>query len=258
MGLLDGKIGIIYGVRNERSLAWGCAKSIVREGAKLVLAVYSDRELKEAEKLTETLTPSNNTVLKLCDLTDDGQVEELHKFIAGEYGKLDFAIHAVANAKREDLAGRYVDTSRDGFLFALERSSFSFNAVTRAAEPLMKNGGSIITLTYLGSEKVVPNYNLMGIAKAALESSVRYLANDLGPQNIRVNAISPGPTMTLAAKGISNFTSMYKDVPERAPLRRNTTIEEVGDTAAFMVSDWSRGITGETIYVDNGMHILAG
>jgi enoyl-[acyl-carrier protein] reductase I len=258
MGLLDGKVGLIYGVRNDRSLAWGCAKSIAREGARLVLAVYSDREQAEVEKLLATIPAGDTAIVQQCDLTKDETIAALHTTIQEKVGKLDFMIHAVAFAKKEELAGRFIDASRDGFTLALDSSAFTFVAAAKAAEPLMKDGGSMITLTYLGSEKVVPNYNTMGVAKAALESSVRYMASDLGPQNIRVNAISPGPTMTLAAAGISGFRGLYRDVPERAPLRRNTSIDEVGDTAAFFVSDWSRGITGEVIYVDNGLHILAG
>lgn len=258
MGLLDGKVGLIYGVRNDRSLAWGCASSIAREGGRLVLAVYSDREQQETEKLLANLPGGENGIVAQCDLTKDDSVTALHKLIEEKVGKLDFMIHAVAFAKKEELGGRYVDSSREGFAIALDSSAFSFVAAVKAAEPLMKEGGSMITLTYLGSDKVVPNYNVMGVAKAALESSTRYLAADLGPQKIRVNAISPGPTMTLAAAGISGFRGLYRDVPDRAPLRRNTTIDEVGDTAAFFVSDWSRGITGEVIFVDNGLHILAG
>jgi len=258
MGLLDGKVGLIYGVRNDRSLGWGCASSIAREGGRLILAVYGDREQAEAEKLLATLPGGENGIVAQCDLTKDDSIAALHTLIGEKVGKLDFMIHCVAFAKKEELGGRYVDSSRDGFALAMDSSAFSFVAAVKAAEPLMTGGGSMLTLTYLGSEKVVPNYNAMGVAKAALESSVRYMASDLGPQGIRVNALSPGPTMTLAAAGISGFRNLYRDVPERAPLRRNTDIHEVGDTAAFFVSDWSRGITGEVVYVDSGLHILAG
>lgn len=258
MGLLEGKVGLIYGVRNDRSLAWGCANSIAREGGRLVLSVYSDREQQEAEKLLTTVPGGEAGIVTQCDLTKNESVEALHGMIAEKVGKLDFMIHCVAFAKKEELSGRFIDTSRDGFALALDSSAFSFVVAAKAAEPLMTGGGSMLTLTYLGSDKVVPNYNVMGVAKAALESSTRYLASELGPQGIRVNALSPGPAMTLAAAGITGFRSLYRDVPDRAPLRRNTTIDEVGDTAAFFVSDWSRGITGEVIYVDNGLHILAG
>jgi len=203
MGLLDGKVGLIYGVRNDRSLGWGCASSIAREGGRLILAVYGDREQAEAEKLLATLPGGENGIVAQCDLTKDDSIAALHTLIGEKVGKLDFMIHCVAFAKKEELGGRYVDSSRDGFALAMDSSAFSFVAAVKAAEPLMTGGGSMLTLTYLGSEKVVPNYNAMGVAKAALESSVRYMASDLGPQGIRVNALSPGPTMTLAAAGIS-------------------------------------------------------
>ena len=258
MGILEGKKGIIYGIRNERSLCWGCAQSIAREGGQLLLTYLGEREEKDVRKLARTLPNAESVIIQSCDLTDAEDVAKLHRLAAESFGSLDFVIHGAAFATKEDLSGRFVDTSRDGFLLALEISSYSLTVAAKAAEPLMSAGGSIFTLTYLGSEKVVPNYNVMGVAKAALEGSVRYLANDLGPKNIRVNAISAGPTMTLSARGISGFSDMYRHVPERAPLRRNTSIDEVGDTAAFMASDWSRGITGEVIYVDNGLHMLAG
>jgi len=256
MGLLDGKKGIIYGVRNSRSLAWGCAQSLAREGAQLALTFLGEREEKDVKLLAPTL-PGGPAFIQGCDLTKDEEIAELHNILTVEFGQLDFIIHAVAFAHREDLNGRFVDTSRHGFTQALDVSAYTLVAATKAAEALMTDGGSVITLSYLGAERVVPNYNVMGVAKAALEGSVRYLANDLGPSQIRVNAISAGPTMTLSARGISGFTEMYKDVNSKAPLRKNTTIDEVGDTAAFLVSDWSRGITGEVIYVDNGLHILA-
>jgi len=258
MGILDGKKGIIYGVRNERSLCWGCAQSLAREGAQLVLTYLGEREEKDVRKLAPTLPGYESMLIEPCDLTDPAQVENLHNVIAEKFGKLDFIIHGAAFADKSDLSGRFVDTSRDGFVKALEISSYTLTVAARAAEHLMTEGGSVFTLTYLGSEKVVPNYNVMGVAKAALEASVRYLANDLGPKGIRVNAISAGPTMTLSARGISGFSDMYRTASDRAPMRRNTSIDEVGDTAAFMASDWSRGITGEVIFVDNGLHMLAG
>lgn len=256
MGILEGKRGIIYGVRNERSIAWGCAQSLAREGAQLALTYLGEREEKDVRKYAPTLPGGERTLIQGCDLTDDAQIAELHETLKSEFGRIDFVIHAVAFAHRDDLGGRFADTSRTGFNQALEVSAYTLTAAAHAAEPLMTEGGSIITLSYLGSERVVPNYNVMGVAKAALESSVRYLAADLGPQQVRVNAISAGPTMTLSAAGITGFKGMYRESVERAPLRRNTTIGEIGDTAAFLVSDWSRGITGEVIYVDNGLHIL--
>jgi len=256
MGLLDGKRGIIYGVRNSKSLAWGCAQSLAREGAQLALTFLGEREEKDVRQLAPTLPGGEQVMIQGCDLTKDEQIAELHNLLTVEFGQLDFIIHAVAFAHREDLMGRYVDTSRNGYVQALDVSAYTLVAATKAAEALMTDGGSVITLSYLGSERVVPNYNVMGVAKAALEASVRYLANDLGPSKIRVNAISAGPTMTLSARGISGFSDMYKEASDKAPLRKNTTIDEVGDTAAFLVSDWSRGITGEVIYVDSGLHIL--
>ncbi len=255
--LLDGKNVLIYGVRNKRSLAWGAAQSAAREGARLVLTYLGEREADDVRKLAQELPNPESVLVLPCDLTNEDQVTALHATIKEELGTLDAVLHAVAFAKKEDLEGRYIDTSRDGFLLALEVSAFTFLTAARHAEPLMPNGGSLITLTYLGGEKVVPNYNLMGVAKAALESSVRYMAFDLGEKNIRVNAVSPGPTMTLSARGISGFGDLYKSVPLKAPLRRNTNIEEVGDTVAFVASEHARGITGEIIYVDSGLHALA-
>lgn len=256
MGLLEGKQGIIYGIRNERSLAWGCAQSLVREGARLALNFMGEREEKDVRKLAASLSSGKDILVQKCDLSKDEEIETFHSLLSSEFGRIDFVIHAVAFAHRDDLAGRFVDTSRSGFNQALEVSAFTLNAVARAAEPLMTSGGSIITLSYLGAVRVVPNYNVMGVAKAALEASVRYLANDLGPGGIRVNAISAGPAMTLSARGISGFSEMYKQVAQHAPLRKNTTSDEVGDVAAFLVSDWSRSITGDIIYVDNGLHIM--
>lgn len=256
MGILDGKQGIVYGVRNERSLGWGCAQSLAREGAKIAFSVMTEREEKDANKLAATLSGDAAGFVQICDLTDDSAIAALHKRAADEFGKLDFLIHAAAFSPKDGINGRFIDVSRASFAAALEASSYSFVAVAKDAEPLLNPGASLITLTYLGAERVVPNYNTMGVAKAALESAVRYLAADLGPQSIRVNAISAGPTMTLAARGITGFTDMYKESAVHAPLRRNTAIADVGDTAAFLTSDWARGITGEVIYVDNGLHIL--
>ena len=256
MGLLDGKQGIIYGVRNERSLGWGCAQSLAREGARLAFSVFSEREEKDVQKLVGTLPADAEHLIRRCNLTNDEDIAALHEDLKAEFGRLDFVIHAVAFSPKEGVSGRFLDINRAGFQIALDSSTYSFVAAAKAAEPLLSDGSSLITLTYLGAERVLPNYNTMGVAKAALESAVRYLANDLGPQGVRVNAISAGPTMTLAARGIAGFTEMHKESRERAPLRKNTTIDEVGDTCAFLVSDWARGITGETLYVDNGLHIL--
>ncbi len=256
MGILDGKQGIIYGVRNERSLGWGCAQSLAREGARLAYSVLSEREEKDVQKLAGQLPAESASLIQLCDLTKDDDIETLHQRLGEEFGRLDFIIHAVGFSPKDGISGRFMDVSRTSFQIAMDSSMFSFVAAAKAAEPLMSAGGSLLTLTYLGAERVLPNYNTMGIAKAALESSVRYLANDLGPQGVRVNAISAGPTNTLAARGIAGFSDMHREARERAPLRKNTTIDEVGDTAAFLTSDWARGITGEVLYVDNGLHIL--
>ncbi len=255
--LLEGKNALIYGVRNERSIMWGCAQSMAREGARIALAYLGEREEKDVRKLAATLPNPESVVLGSCDLGDDAQIAALHETLSAEMGRLDIVVHGVANAKREDLTGKFVDTSRDGFLHAMNISVFTLVAAAKAAAPLMTSGGSIITLTYLGGEKVVPNYNVMGVAKAALESSVRYLAADLGEQGIRVNAISAGATMTLSARGIAGFTDMYRNVPHIAPLRHNTTIDEIGDMAAFLASDLARGITADVLFVDSGMHALA-
>jgi enoyl-[acyl-carrier protein] reductase I len=256
--LLENKFGLIYGVRNERSIAWGCAYAAAREGARLALAYFSEREEKDVRKLASTLPNADSILFYPCDLTVEEQMAGLHSAIKSEFGRLDFVLHGVAFARKEDLTGRFVDTTADGFALALNTSAYTFVAAARHAEPLLINGGSLITLTYLGGEKIVKNYNVMGVAKAALEASTRYLANDLGPSGIRVNAVSPGPTMTLSARGISGFTDMYKKASAYAPLRQNTTISEVGDTVAFLSSDLARGITGEVIYVDGGLHALAG
>jgi len=256
--LLENKTGLIYGVRNERSIAWGCAQSLAREGARLALAYLGEREEKDVRKLAATLPNADSVFIHPCDLTDDDQVAALHAALKPEFPSLDFVVHGVAFAKKEDMNGRFVDTSAEGFALALNTSAYTFVAAARHAEPFMQeNGGSLITLTYLGSEKIVKNYNVMGVAKAALEASMRYLANDLGPSGIRVNAVSPGATMTLSARGIAGFTDMYKNSASLAPLRHNTQIGEVGDTVAFLASDLARYITGEVIYVDGGMHALA-
>ncbi len=256
MGILDGKQGIIYGVRNERSLGWGCAQSLAREGARLAFSVMTEREEKDVLKLTASLGEGGAAFVQTCDLTQDDEIDALHARLSAEMGRLDFVIHAAAFSPKDGISGRFLDVSRASFQTAVEASAYSFVAAAKSAEPLMPSGGSLVTLTYLGAERVIPNYNTMGVAKAALESAVRYLASDLGPSGIRVNAISAGPTMTLSARGIAGFSDMHREARDIAPLRKNTTPDEVGDTAAFLVSDWSRGITGEVIYVDNGLHIL--
>ncbi len=255
MGLLDGKKGLILGVANKRSIAWGIAQSAADNGAQLAFSYQGERLKENVEELAKTLPGS---LIFPCDVTNEGEVDQMFAGLDKAWGGVDFVAHCIAYAKAEDIGGRYVDTKLDGYNTALDVSAYSLTLVTRKAEPLLekRGGGSIVTLTYLGAVRVAPNYNVMGVAKAALEAGVRYLANDLGTKNIRVNAISAGPVQTLAARGITGFTDMYKIAKEKSPLRRNTVPEEVGDTAAFLFSSLSRGITGQTIYVDSGLNIL--
>ena len=252
--LLEGKTGLILGVANRRSIAWGIAQSTEQAGARLVLTYQNDRLGENVRKLAPELkTP----LLRPCDVQNDEEIDSLMESIRTEVGALDFVVHALAFAPREALTGSYADTSREAFRIALDISTYSLVALARRAAPLMKDrGGSIMTLTYLGGERVVPGYNVMGVAKAALEASVRYLANDLGPAGIRVNAISAGPIRTLASSAVSGISSMVRMHAEKAPLRRATETGEVGDTALFLASRLSRGITGEVFYVDGGYHIL--
>jgi enoyl-[acyl-carrier protein] reductase I len=251
--LLEGKKGLIIGVANKHSIAWAIAQAAVREGAHLLFNYQNDRLRENVEELARTIPKANAFP---CDVGDDAQIDTLMKHVEKEFGQLDFLVHSVAFAPREELTGSFLDTTRAGFATALDVSAYSLVAVTRAAVPLMSSGGAVVTLTYLGSERVVPHYNVMGVAKAALESTVRYLAYDLGPKNIRVNAISAGPIKTLAARGVSGISKMVEHHKECAPLRRATEQGEVGDTALFLVSSLGRGITGEVIYVDGGYHIL--
>lgn len=251
--LLEGKKGLIVGVANKHSIAWAIAQSAVKEGAKLAFNYQNERLKANVEELAATIEGAK---IFPCDVGSDSEIEELMKNVEAEMGQLDFLIHSVAFAPREELIGEFVNTSRSGFATALDVSAYSLVALSRAATPLMREGGSIVTLSYLGAERVVPHYNVMGVAKAALEACVRYLANDLGPRGIRVNAISAGPIRTLAARGVSGITRMVDHHREVAPLRHATEQAEVGDTALFLVSSLSRGITGELIYVDGGYNIL--
>lgn len=250
-----GKVGLIVGVANHRSLAWAIAQATAQAGATLVLT-YQGRFEEHVGDLAGTLTPAP-LVLPL-DVTNDLQMDAVFAKIKEQHGGLDFVVHGAAFAPREEITGRFVNTSRDGFKQALDISAYSMIALARGAQPLMaaRGGGSILTLTFLGSDRVFPNYNVMGVAKAALESSVRYLAADLGPENIRVNAISAGPVKTLAAAGIGGFSSILGVVREKAPMRRAIESSEVGDAAAFLLSDAGRGITGEVLMVDAGFHVL--
>lgn len=253
---LKGKSFVVMGLANKRSIAWGIARSLDRAGARLIFTYNQERMLKNVEELASQLENKDSLILQ-CDVESDEQIENCFAQIKEQVGTIHGVAHCIAFANREDLEGEYVETSRDGFLLAHNISSYSLTAVARAARPLMTEGGSIVTLTYLGGERVVTNYNIMGVAKASLDASVRYLANDLGKDGIRVNSISAGPIRTLSAKGIRDFNSVLNEIEERAPLRRTTTQEEVGDTALFLFSDLSRGITGESIHVDSGFHIVS-
>jgi len=250
---LEGKRGLVVGVANKRSLAWGIAQSAAREGARLALTYQGERLEENVRKLATEL---ESPVILPLDVTRDDELDALVPALSGELGGLDFAVHAVAFALREELDGDFVQTSREGYRIAQDVSAYSLTALTRRVAPLMTGGGSILTLTYLGGERVVPNYNVMGVAKAALEMSVRYLASDLGPRGIRVNAISAGPIKTLASSGVHGISRMLEHHRTFAPLRRNTDQAEVGDAAAFLLSDLARGITGEVLYVDSGYHVL--
>jgi enoyl-[acyl-carrier protein] reductase I len=252
--MLQNKTGIIFGVANKRSIAWATALALHEAGAKLAFTYQGDRLKENVESLTEAAIP--NSLLISCDVTKQDEVDAAFKRVGEEFGRLDFLVHSIAFAPREALGGEYLDTSREAFLTALEISSYSLPQLARAASPLMTEGGSIISMSYYGAEKVVAGYNVMGVAKAALEASTRYLAHDLGPRNIRVNAISAGPIQTLSARGVSDFGTMLRHHAERAPLRRNVEPREVGDTAVFLCSSMSSGITGEVIYVDCGYNIM--
>ena len=251
--LLESKRGLIVGIANKRSIAWGIAQSVAREGARLAVTYQGERLESRVRALAEELT---DPVILPLDVTNDDEMDAAAKTIQEQMGGLDFMVHAVAFALREELDGAFVDTSREGFRIAHDISAFSLTALAKRVVPLMGESGSIITLSYLGGERVVPNYNVMGVAKAALEMSVRYLAVDLGPKGIRVNAISAGPIKTLASSGVRGISKMLAFHRTHAPLRRNTDQAEVGDTAAFLASDLSRGITGEVIYVDGGYNVL--
>jgi enoyl-[acyl-carrier protein] reductase I len=251
--ILEGKTGLIVGVANKASIAWAIAQAAAREGAQLAFNYQNERLRENVEEVAAQIPGAKAFA---CDVSDDAQIADLIKNVEGELGGLDFLVHSVAYAPREELIGEFVNTSRAGFATAMDVSVYSLVTLTRAALPIMRENASIVTLTYLGGERVVPHYNVMGVAKAALESAVRYLAHDLGPRGVRVNAISAGPIRTLAARGVSGITKMVEHHREVAPLRRATEQSEVGDTGLFLVSPLSRGITGEVIYVDGGYHIL--
>jgi enoyl-[acyl-carrier protein] reductase I len=251
--LLEGKTAVIAGIANKWSLAFGIAESFAREGASLVLTYLNDKQRETVESISGALPIAQ---MLPCDVTKDDELAALTESLR-ELGKpVDTLVHSLAFANREDLSGLFADTEREGFLLAMNVSAYSLVAMARAVSPVMTEGGSIMTLTFIGSVRVVPSYNVMGVAKASLEASMRYLANDLGPRNIRVNAISAGPVKTASARAVKDFTSVLDIVKERAPLRHTTTAGEVGDAAVFLASHLSRGVTGNVLYVDSGMQLL--
>lgn len=251
--MLENKVGMIFGVANKRSIAWACAEACLNAGAKLAFTYQGERLKENVEKLTKDLP---DALVVPCDVTNQQEVDAAFAAVGEKYGKLDFLVHSIAFAPREALEGEFLTTSREAFLTAMEISAFSLPQLALAALPLMKDGGSIVCMSYYGAEKVVQNYNVMGVAKAALEASTRYLAEDLGKHKIRVNAISAGPINTLSARGVKNMGTMLKHIASNAPLRRNVEASEVGNTALFLVSDLSSAITGETIYVDCGFNTI--
>jgi len=257
-GLLDlsGKTALVTGIANNRSIAWGIAQKLHQAGAKLGITYLPDDRDRNKGKVAELTDPLTPSFLLPCNVQDDAQVDELFAAVAEKWEKIDILVHCLAFANKEDLSGRFTDISREGFKLALDVSAYSLIHLCRAARPLLKDGGSVITLTYIGGAKVVPNYNVMGIAKAALEMNVRYLASDMGPDNIRVNAISAGPIRTLASAAISDFHKMLHHYEETAPLRRLVTPDDVGNVATFLGSDLSSAVTGQIIYVDAGYEVM--
>jgi enoyl-[acyl-carrier protein] reductase I len=255
MGLMHGKTVVILGVANKRSIAWGIAQVLSEHGAKLALNFQNERMEESVRKLSEELP--QRPFLAACDVTEQRQIDEFFATVKRELGALDGLVHCVAFAKREELGGNFSDTSWDGYALAQHVSAYSLIATARAAAPLMEGrAGAIVSLSYYGSEKVVPGYNVMGVAKAALESSTRYLAHDLGPKNIRVNCISAGPVKTVSAMGVSGFSTLMDAMSEKAPLRRNISQTEVGTAACFLLSDMASGITGQVLYVDAGYSVM--
>jgi enoyl-[acyl-carrier protein] reductase I len=252
-GLMQGKRGLVMGVANERSIAWGIAQALHAQGAELAFTYQGDIFRKRVVPLVEPLKPA---ALIDCDVTEQGSLDAAFAELQGKWPTLDFLVHAIAFSDKEQLKGRYVDTTLENFTATMNVSCYSFTAAAQRAEKMMPNGGSLLTLTYYGAEKVMPHYNVMGVAKAALESSVRYMAEDLGKRAIRVNAISAGPIKTLAASGIGDFRYILKWNELNAPLRRTVTTDEVGNTAVFLLSDLGRAITGEVMHVDGGYHIV--
>ncbi|MFB8788685.1 MAG: enoyl-ACP reductase FabI [Potamolinea sp.] len=253
---LTGKNALVTGIANNRSIAWGIAQQLHKAGANLGITYLPDEKGRFEKKVKELVEPLEPSIFLPCNVQDDAQIDEAFEEIGKHWDKLDILIHCLAFANKDDLSGDFSKTTRQGFSQALEISTYSLNRLAGAAKPLMKEGGSIVTLTYLGGVKVIPNYNVMGIAKAGLEMSVRYLAAELGPQNIRVNAISAGPIRTLASSAVGGILDMIHHVEEVAPLRRTVTQLEVGNATAFLCSDLSSGITGQVLYVDGGYEIM--
>ena len=254
MGLLEGKKGVIFGVANEKSIAWAIARALHGEGMELAFTYAGEVLESRVRPLADSI---GSKIILPCDVTDDAQIESVFKAIGAEWGSLDAMVHAIAFAKKEELKGEYYNTTRDGFKLAMDVSAYSLVALSKAALPLMEGrDASIVTLSYFGSEKVITNYNVMGVAKAALEASVRYLAADLGPKKVRINTISAGPVKTLAAMGISGFKSILEAVESKSPLKRNITQEDVAKTALYLLSGLSSGVTGELVHVDSGYNII--
>jgi enoyl-[acyl-carrier protein] reductase I len=254
MALLAGKFGVVFGVANKRSIAWAIAQAWHREGAKLAFTYQGDRLKENVEELAGTF--GSDTLILPCDVTKDPEIENVFQTVGQKFGKLHLLLHSVAFAPKDALEGEFVNTSREAFRVSHDVSAYSLVALSRQAAPLMIDGGSIVAMSYYGSEKVVPHYNVMGVAKASLEASTRYLAYDLGPKKIRVNCISAGPMNTLAARGIAGFTDMLKHYEAHAPLKRNVLPEELGATGTFLASDGAAAITGQVIYVDSGYQIM--
>ena len=256
MPLLEGKTGIVFGVANKRSIAWAIAQALAREGMRLAFTYQGERLKESVEALTSKAMPE--ALLLPCDVTNDAEIDSVFERVGNEFGHLDVLLHSVAYAPKEDLEGEFINTSREGFKLAHDISAYSLVALTRAALPYFEKsgGGSVLALTYLGATRAVEGYNVMGVAKASLEASVRYLAANLGPKNIRVNALSAGPVNTLAARGIKGFTTMLHHHAERAPMRRNVELEEIGNTGLFLLSPMSSGITGEVMFVDCGYNVV--
>ncbi len=252
-GIMKGKRGLIVGLANNRSMAWGIAKSCAEHGAELAITYQGEALKKRVEPLANEI---GAMIAGHMDVTDPDSIEAVFQHLEKTWGRLDFLVHAVGFSDKDELTGRYVDTTHDNFMMTMDISVYSFTALVKRAEPMMSNGGSIVTLTYYGSERVMPHYNVMGVAKAALEASVRYLAVDLGPKNIRVNSVSAGPIKTLAASGIGDFRYILKWNEYNSPLRKTVTIDEVGDASLYLLSDLSRAVTGENHHVDSGYHVV--